>query len=57
MADEAKQEIKQELIELEHNIKNGVMVIGGTAYEIVKGKVKVAAEHLDEAIKHIKMSK
>jgi len=52
---EAKEQLKEELVELEHNIKDGVMVIGETAYEIVKGKVKVAAEHVDEAVKHIKM--
>ena len=44
-----------ELIELEHFLHDGTMFIGETAYNIVGGKVKVAKEHLQQALDHIKM--
>lgn len=53
--EQSKADEKQELVELEHFVKDGIMTIGETAYKIVKGKVSVAAEHVQEALKHIKM--
>ena len=44
-----------ELIELEHFLHDGTMFIGETVYNIVGGKVKVAKEHLQQALDHIKM--
>lgn len=44
-----------ELIELEHFLHDGTMFISETAYNIVGGKVKVAKEHLQQALDHIKM--
>ena len=44
-----------ELIELEHFLHDGAMFIGETVYNIVGGKVKVAKEHLQQALDHIKM--
>ena len=44
-----------ELIELEHFLHDGAMFIGETAYNIIGGKVKVAKEHLQQALDHIKM--
>ena len=45
----------EELVEIKHFAKDGVMIIDGTPYDIVKGKVKVAPEHLNKALKHISM--
>jgi predicted membrane protein len=44
-----------ELIELDHSIQNGSMVIGEETYQIKNGKVSVKPEHLQEARLHIKM--
>lgn len=54
---EAKAEERpdNELVELEHFLHDGMMFIGETAYNIVGGKVKVAKEHLQQALDHIKM--
>ena len=56
-APEAKAERQPagELIELEHFLHDGTMFIGETVYNIVDGKVKVAKEHLQQALDHIKM--
>jgi len=43
------------IIELEHFLHDGTMFIGETVYNIVGGKVKVAKEHLQQALDHIKM--
>ena len=55
--EELEQEDKkpEELVEIKHFAKDGVMIIDGTPYDIVKGKVKVAPEHLNRALKHISM--
>ena len=45
----------KEITELEHFLHDGTMFIGETVYNIVGGKVKVAREHLQQALDHIKM--
>lgn len=53
--DKEKQNSEESTVELDHFVESGIMVIDGTEYKISKGKVKIAQEHVLEAINHIKM--
>lgn len=44
-----------EEVEIECPVKSGMMIINGNAYQIVKGKVKVAATDAEVAKRHIEM--
>lgn len=48
-------ETQIEEVEIECPIKSGVMIINGNAYQITKGKVKVAATDAEAAKRHIEM--